>query len=451
MTLSSLDNTLHSLGQILEPHQIVTAEARSPLWQTQLNAAFLPDQGNPPIVYPQDSEQLGALLTWAHHDRRTVLICGAGSKLGWGTPIPATDLVLSLQHLNRIIDHAVGDLTITVEAGIPFQTLQHHLKTSGQFLPVDPSYAPQATLGGILATRDAGSLRHRYGGVRDLLLGLSFVRADGQRAKAGGRVVKNVAGYDLMKLFTGSFGTLGLLSEVTLRLYPIQEISQTVVLVGPPEAIATLTAQVLNSTLTPVALDLLSESVIPHLSPPGSLALVARFQSLGESVTAQVRRLMQLGTHLASQVYCDQAEEDLWTALGHRQGLQETDTLHPETPLVAKFGLLPQRAVPALQLFHQWSQQQDCTCWMQIHAGSGLGTLKLTASASSLTASLLQQLRSHCEQHQGFLSVLDAPLSLRQSFDVWGYPGNAIATMRKLKHQFDPHRILNPGRYVGGI
>ena len=172
------------------------------------------------LAFPETLEALATGVKLANEFDWKILICGNGSKLSWGGLVKEAQLVISTQRLNRIIDHAIGDLTVTVEAGMTISQLQQALSPSNQFLPLNPCYPQSATIGGIVATADTGSWRQGYGGVRDLLLGLSFVRADGVIAKAGGRVVKNVAGYDLMKLFCGSFGTLGIISQVTMRLYP---------------------------------------------------------------------------------------------------------------------------------------------------------------------------------------------------------------------------------------
>ncbi|TRT85620.1 MAG: FAD-binding oxidoreductase, partial [Microcystis aeruginosa Ma_AC_P_19900807_S299] len=156
------------------------------------------------IVYPANTTALSSLVRFSNENRLSLLAYGQGSKLDWGGLVESPDILVSTQNLNQIIDHARGDLTITVQAGLKIADLQAFLAPSGQFLPLDPSYADNATIGGIIATADAGTWRQRYGGVRDLILGFSFIRHDGEIAKAGGRVVKNVAGYDMMKLFTGS-------------------------------------------------------------------------------------------------------------------------------------------------------------------------------------------------------------------------------------------------------
>ncbi len=263
-----------------------------PFWQERVEKAVAPDSKIDCTVYPNTQEELAAVIAWAEQNRCALLPCGSGSKLDWGglvkldsdppqspltrgdnslkVPLLKGDLggspglktrpnppdvgglaAVSTSRLNRLVEHAVGDLTVTAEAGMKFADLQQILAASGQFLPIDPAYPQQATLGGIVATADAGSLRHRYRGVRDLLLGMTFVRSDGKIAVAGGRVVKNVAGYDLMKLFTGAYGTLGVISQVTFRVYPLPESSGTVVLTGEINALSQTAQILLSSALTP--------------------------------------------------------------------------------------------------------------------------------------------------------------------------------------------------------
>ena len=218
-----------------------------------------------PIRMPKIAAELAELVTLAHSDQLPLIVAGNSSKLDWGGIVDGAKTIVSTQKLDRLIAHAVGDLTITVEAGMPFARLQSILATEGQFLPLDPAYPDRSTIGGIIATADTGALRHRYGGVRDLLLGISFVRADGKIAKAGGRVVKNVAGYDMMKLFTGSYGTLGILTEVTLRVYPLPTTTGTVVLTGAVEGLEQAAKILLASTLTPIAADVLSTAFSQQL------------------------------------------------------------------------------------------------------------------------------------------------------------------------------------------
>ncbi|NET36908.1 MAG: FAD-binding oxidoreductase, partial [Cyanothece sp. SIO1E1] len=230
-----------TLANIVSSSRIVAWEQIKAPLKHQIAQVTVPGTSVDCVVYPNTQTELSQVIACAHQQRWRVLVCGSGSKLNWGGLANGIDLVISTEKLDRLIHHAVGDLTVTVEAGIKFHHLQSVLSQAGQFLAMDPAYLESATLGGMIATADTGSLRQRYGGIRDMLIGVSFVRSDGQIVKAGGQVVKNVAGYDLMKLMTGSYGTLGVLSQVTFRTYPQPDVSKTVILTGESEAIAKAT------------------------------------------------------------------------------------------------------------------------------------------------------------------------------------------------------------------
>ena len=373
-----------------------------------------------------------------------ILPCGSGSKLHWGGLVkvdPTTHyqeiIVVSCDRLNGLIEHAVGDLTVTVEPGIKYAELQATLAKTGQFLAIDPAYPETATLGGIIATADTGSLRQRYRGVRDMLLGISLVRSDGKIAKAGGRVVKNVAGYDLMKLFTGSYGTLGIISQVTLRVYPIQEASGTVVLVGERDHIAKATQTLLSSALTPVAVELLSTNLVKELDLGKAVGLIVRFQTVIGSVEEQLQKLLEVGNSLGLNCtrYCDY-EVELWNKL--KQKIWHS---HRKTEIICKIGVMPNQAVETL------NQVALETGLGLIHAGSGLGELHF----NSVNPETILELRQWCESIGGFLTVLAAPLEIKQKLDVWGYNQNGLDMMRRIKQKFDPQNILNPHSFVGGI
>jgi len=439
---------MKAIVQELQPivgDAIYTRESLKPVWQERIAKVNTPENFPSSIVYPSTTEELKNVISCAHSHNWRVLPCGNGSKLGWGGVGKNVDLVVSTERLNRIIEHAVGDLTVTVEAGVKFADLQEILLKTGQFLPLEPAYPQDATIGGIIATADSGSLRHRYGGVRDMLLGISFIRSDGQIAKAGGRVVKNVAGYDLMKLFTGSYGTLGILTEVTLRVYPVQEVAGTVVLTGDKEAIASATKTLLASALTPTAVDLLSTQLVTQLSLGEGIGLIVRFQSISESVKEQSSRLLDIGQKLGLQgtLYSDSDADEakLW------QSLPEQIWNTPQQPAITcKIGVLPTASVTTLT---QLDTQTSPPGIGLIHAGSGLGLLRL--DPATVTPQTIVELRHHCQAQNGFLTILEAPISIKQQIDVWGYTGNALDIMHKIKQQFDPKNLLSPNRFVGGI
>ena len=391
------------------------------------------------IVYPQTPTELASIIAYISNNNGKILLCSGGSKLSWGGLVQNVDVIVSIERLNQVIEHAVGDLTVTVEAGTKFADLQTVLAKSGQFLPLDPASPESATIGGIIATADAGSLRQRYGGVRDLLLGITFIRADGQIAIAGGRVVKNVAGYDLMKLFTGSYGTLGAICQATLRVYPLPYASITVVLTGNVENLTQAAKTLRASALTPAKFDLLSAELVTNLRLGEGMGLVASFASLKESVKQQSATLVEVGKQLGlhSSIYKDKEENTLWQEL--EQQMRQTDI----EQITCKIGVLPAATVEILLQIDSVSRGKSL-----IHALSGLGVWRCPADT---TVAEILRVRSLCQSKGGFLTILEAPIACKQQLDVWGYSGNSLELMRKIKHQFDPKNVLNPHRFVGGI
>jgi glycolate oxidase FAD binding subunit len=428
--MNSIASTLTSI--LSTENAVISWENLTPTQKQNLQRSIHPKSHPSCVVYPHSQAELAAVITTANSHQWRVLTWGSGSKINWGGLAENIDIIVSTEHINQLIEHAVGDLTVTVEAGMKFAQIQEILAKSGQTLALDPAAPELATIGGIVATADTGSLRQRYGNVRDQLLGITFIRADGEIAKAGGRVVKNVAGYDLMKLFTGAYGTLGIISQVTFRVYPIPESSGTVILTGKSEAISQAARTLHGSELTPTQADLLSNKLLTNLDLGTGIGLIARFQSISESVQEQSKRLLLIGEKLGLQgvIYSGNQEIDLWQQLPK----QIYDHL-TESTITCKIGVLPTAAVEILNYMEVGL----------IHISSGLGLVRLEKEEQILP------LRSLCQANSGFLSVLSAPVEFKKRFDVWGYNGNALAVMRGIKEQFDGNFILSPGRFVGGI
>jgi glycolate oxidase FAD binding subunit len=389
--------------------------------------------GPPPecFVYPRDSDTLSKLVRLADENRWPLLIQGAGSKIHWGGAVNSPRIVVCTRELSRVIEHAVGDLVITVEAGMTLRDLQEFLAPSRQFFPVDPSYSTRATIGGIMATADAGPWRQRYGGVRDLILGFSFVRHDGAIAKGGGRVVKNVAGYDMMKLFTGSYGTLGILSEVSLRLFPMNEDSETLLVTGDGESIAKISQTMRQSGLTPTAAEILTSGAVKALESTGAIALLIRFESIPESIAEQGKQI----TEIAGQLHCSivryrrENERELWQRYRNMMDIPSRSAAN-----FCKIGVLPSALgsiVPSLD---------------------GIGSINIASGIGKLiTDREIAKIRSLCEMNSGYLSVLSAPKSAKETIEPWGYKGNAFEIMKTLKNKFDPNRIFNPDRFINKL
>jgi glycolate oxidase FAD binding subunit len=435
------------LADILAIDQVVERDNLAADLEPVLTSAVVDASLPTAVVYPQTEAELAAVVACAHRHQWRVLPCGHGSKLSWGGLVKPVDLVISTQRLNRILDHAVGDMTLTAEAGLQLSELQPVLAEHNQFLAVDPAYPHQATLGGIVSTAAAGALRQRYGGIRDMLIGISFVRYDGQLAKAGGRVVKNVAGYDLMKLMTGAYGTLGIISQLTFRLYPLPEASKTVLVSGNADVARTLAAELQQSPLTPVAADILSPTLAKQLGHQEAYLLAARFQSILPGVNEQVDKLMAMVPLEAhTEVLVEAAEAQFWdlsNALLYGEG-RHAGGPQASPVVVAKVGMRPAMAVETLEAI---TSMLSVPYLARVHSGSGIGTLRL---AAAVTPATVMDLRRLCETAGGYLTVLEAPNALKQAIDVWGYQGSALALMASIKRQFDPQQCLSAGRYLNG-
>jgi glycolate oxidase FAD binding subunit len=432
--MSSLDRA--KLESLLDPQtEIWDWEQLNPDVQSPITRAIRNDKPSHWLA-PSTVEDLSQIVSHAAQNKSPMLLCGNSSKLGWGGLVKQADFILSTQKLNRILDHAIADLTVTVEAGVKLSDLQAFLKPHRQFLPIDPSYPEQATIGGIVATADSGSWRQRYGGVRDLVLGCSIVRSDGKVAKAGGKVVKNVAGYDLMKLFTGSYGTLGVLTQVTFRLYPLPEDSKTLLLTGDTQALSQACQALLKSGLAPTAADVLSINLMRSLNLGNTLGLLVRFQNIAESVTEQVNQLQTLGQKLGLAIaeFTAESEETLWQSLKN----QMMPNFNPDL-VTCKIGVMPNQVINFLL---------KSPGFAQMHLSSGLGRLVLM---TDLEIEQLVQIRLLCERDRGFLTILEAPKSIKESYEPWGYQGNALSLMKNLKIKFDPYNIFNPSCFVGEI
>lgn len=419
-----------------------------PSLRDRIQHAVAPGQEPDCVVSPASAEALGRVVQFAHRRGLGLIPAGNASKLHWGGVVENARIVLRMHRLDRIVEHAAGDLTLTVEAGAKLQTVSEMLAKSRQFLAIDPTYADDATIGGIVATADMGSWRQQYNSIRDRLIGVSFVRSDGEAVKAGGRVVKNVAGYDLMKLLTGAYGTLGILTQLTFRLYPLPEDSETVVATGEVEAIARVSQALRSSSLVPSAFDLVSPALLNALDfgdgTPGdrAIGLCARFQNVAPSVRQQCDRLLELTQNegLTAQRLRDDPERNLW-----RRSQQHLETGTPDDRLLLKLGVRPAETVATLQRIDDIFQG---TAIARLHAGSGLGLLHVPRDRA--TTAYLMQLRRHCQSCGGFLTILEAPQSLKRQIDIWGYSGSATAAMERIKQQFDPQTILSPKRFVVG-
>jgi len=395
------------------------------------------------VVEPQNEQEVAAVLSFANKEGLKVSARGSGTQLDMGTPPTGCDIVVSMARMNRILEHQPHDLTVTVQAGLRLSDLQTHLATTRQWLALDPPLAPEATIGGIISTNPSGSRRLRFGGVRDQLIGLRVVLPDGTIAKGGGKVVKNVAGYDLPKLYVGALGTLGIIVEATFRLYPLRASSKTVLLSAPsPTPLCELAVHIIASTLEPTALDVSGSS-----TSDGTCTLAVRFESEAEAVADQIDSLLAMaGTLSESARVIDHEDEAHYWQQSGTQVMAPHDT---DDILIIKASLLPTYVASWLTELGQVTQREQLSTQWRAHAGHGLIFARLSGTQSVLTTAV-QQLRQAASARRGTLVVTQSAPALARAVDVWG-PIPALPLMRNLKQRFDPNAIMNPGRFVGGM
>lgn len=402
------------------------------------------------VVEPETEEQAAAVLAFADRQGLTVLPRGGGTQLGMGLPPRSGDIVLSVARLRAIIEHAPHDQTVRVQAGLPLVDLQAALGRAHQWLALDPTVGLAATIGGLIATNVSGARRLRYGGVRDQIIGIRVALADGTLAKGGGKVVKNVAGYDLPKLFTGSLGTLGVIVGATFRLYPLPAASRTVLIAAPsPEALCEIAVQVIASALVPTALDLVQDG------DSGRACLLAvRFESgVGEAVAEQCEGLAALAGDLRTntRTLTEDEEEQFWRELDGRLVPAGGATLDASAGMsvLLKASVLPSEVAGWIGALERVAQRRGLTARWRAHAGHGIIYARLSGEATTLSTAV-GEVRAVAVGRRGSVVVSDAPPEIIRALDVWG-PIGALDVMWRLKERFDPHATLNPGRFVGGI
>lgn len=383
------------------------------------------------VCEPETSEALAKALRWANDAGVKVAPRGGGTKMGWGNPPAACDLVLSTARLNSVLEHAWADMTVIVEAGCRVADLQKKLAEHGQHLALDPLWAEQATIGGILSTNDSGPLRARYGSLRDLIIGITVALPDGTLAKSGGKVVKNVAGYDLAKLYTGALGTLGVIVQAIFRLHPLPRESRSLCFNGTPQALNQLLLAVLDSKLTFTGLQLRTAPDESHLD--------IRFDGTAAGIEAQVKQVQQIAG--ASLVPSD-APQNVWIS---HQSIWEGVA----PAVVAKFSVLPSQFADVCAMVERVSAA-DSLAWKVVAQSVGTGYVRMEGNEQALRTALLT-VREGLAKMGGAMVVLGCPLAIKRGLDVWGLPSDAQPLMVRIKQRFDPVGTLNPGRFVGGI
>jgi len=385
------------------------------------------------VATPESAEALAALLAEAARIGQPTVLRGGGTKIDWGRRPDRVDLLVSTAALNRVVAHRYGDLIAIVEAGARLTDVNNVLATHGQWLPIDSAFAG-ATIGGILATNDCGPLRHRYGTPRDQLIGVTLATTGGRLVKAGGEVVKNVAGFDLGKLITGSHGSLAAITSATFKLAPQLAASQTVRVrcVDGPQAAASI-ARVCASQWEPISIDVRAESNRP------SVDLLIRFSSTADAVAAQVREVVEAFGRTAAaavDVVDGDAERALWLA--------QVRDVWASQDLVVRCGWLPASSDSVFSALHEIEAQDGVRAILVGRAGTGAGHIRMSGEPRGQVRAI-ERLRAG-RPRIDHVVVLRAAPAIKGQLDVWGSLGDVEIPMRALKRAFDPAGVMNAGR-----
>jgi glycolate oxidase FAD binding subunit len=386
------------------------------------------------VVEPGTEQELAKVLQVADQAGLAVIPRGGGTKLAWGNMPARADLILSTARLDRILEHTWADLTVTVEAGCTIGKLREALAKHGQRLALDALWPEQATVGGVLSTNDSGVLRLRFGSLRDLIIGATLALPDGTLASSGGKVVKNVAGYDLSKLATGALGTLGVITRAVFRVHPLPKETRTLTCACDDLAEAQgLVLAVQDSKLAHSALQI-------RCTGNASPEVDVLFEATQAGLAAQAAQLKCLA---GSKNFAD-SPSGPWNA---RQEVYSATKSDGPSSAVAKFSTLPARMADTVEMFAVLCA--NAVRWSAVVQASGIGAVHLEGEALAMQSALLS-FRTKLESAKGSL-VVHQPPATASRMETWGEGGDALPLMRAVKQQFDPKSTLNPGRFVGGI
>jgi len=381
------------------------------------------------LCLPANEEQLSTALRLCAEHNAAVIPWGGGTAMVLGNAPRRMDVVISTERLARIIDHDHANLTVTAESGVVLADLQGQLANQHQFAPFEPPFPDSATIGGIIAANLNGPRRSYYGSVRDLVIGIKVVLVDGEKIKAGGKVVKNVAGYDMCKLFVGSLGTLGVISEATVRLAPVPETSGSLVVSGTFADVQQFASELGRSRLLPSAV---------ILRVDGSHWQVAvRLEGFAETVARSKQDLEGIAgkLELKPQILGRDEHGALWRSI---------QDFPLQSKLVFRITLPRAELFPLVQTISTWEN-------VTIVADAIAGTAWMAAAPNLTAPRRFMELASMARDRRGHAIIFSAPVKLKRGVEVWGEAPATVSLMRGVKHQFDPNELLNPGRFLGAL
>ncbi|WP_226657816.1 FAD-binding oxidoreductase [Pseudalkalibacillus hwajinpoensis] len=403
------------------------------------------------ILYPESEKEVAMMVKEANKVGKKLAIVSGGTKLGYGGIKPEYDFTLSLKKLTGIVEHTPGDMTVTVKPGTTMQTLQQYLKQYNQMVPLDPAYASASTIGGVVSANESGPKRLKYGAARDHVIGMRIVYPDGKIIRTGGKVVKNVAGYDMNKLFIGAMGTLGVITEITLKLRPLPKYSSIVTLSVQEDALHDLKAfiiQLQDSTIEPVSLELVNPMLSKNLFHKEEYHLIIALEDVKKAVLFQeawidenkpTKAMMNVLKH----------SEDFWTTFNELTPNSQND-FHDTTSGVMKVGTTNMGVFPLLQECDRLNLESNVQILAHAGAGHGLSTIIFSGLPENVVQSI-RHIQTFSEESGGYGIVKHLPFELRKHLNTWGQQKDSFYLMKGIKQKIDPKNTLNEKRFIGGI
>jgi glycolate oxidase FAD binding subunit len=401
--------------------------------------------GKPPalVCAPETAEQVAATLRICSEVEAGVTPWGGGTATAVGNLPSKVEVIIGLNRLQHVVEHDAANLTLTVQAGIRLISLQESAANQKQFLPFDAPRPSKATVGGTIAANLNGPRRSSYGAVRDLVIGMKVALASGEQIKAGGKVVKNVAGYDMCKLFVGSLGTLGIITEATLRMSPMPETAATLVATGTPTSVIELANEIACSQLNPTAVFISNSQISKTADGARSDWYLAVWsEGFEENVHRHLRDVETMGERigLKHEWLRDKSHERYWDEIRDLP-------LSPER-LVYRV-TVSRAAVPqVMQAIADWKTTDFDPA---ILSDAAVGTIWIATAANQTSVEQFPKLIALARECGGHAVILAGPPACKEGIDAWGSPPPGLSLMREIKREFDPKEILNPGRFLGGM
>lgn len=456
---------MHNTKRINSKLREIVGESNLVIDLDQLKMNSIDGKRPKAIVLPSSIDEVSRLVSYASDNHFAIIPKGNGTKIEIGGIPKKVDIILSTSRLNRIMELDTDNLTLSFECGVTLGEIQKRLTESGRgyFIPLDPPFKERATMGGIVATNSSGAKRYLYGTVRDWLIGTKVVFPNGDIVSSGGKTVKNVSGYDLHKLLIGSFGSLGIICEMTFKILPLPDSQASLLFFFKNlDDVDQFSYEITHSCYLPSSIEILNITALKNIqySMPipegGNYLLSIGLEGISESVDRQLREMVDIGkkngavqiTTLTNNDYrCLWSEkEDFYVDL--RKNLSDFFLL--------KSNLLPVKSIKIIGIYEEVSKEFGMSCSLICHPGSGIiyAFGYFDRNARKKREALFEMIRRFTFEtlkYEGNLVVQYSPLSVKRKVNIWGELRNDFMIMNRLKKEIDPNGVFSPGRFVGGI